>query len=210
VPGLERSRQAAVRVASCGAGTTRLACLRAGIPDADTSGHERGTANRQDSLAQLLVDYAALIESAGNDPARLGVLGFSYGAYEAALLMGHRSPAWLALRSPALYPDAHWHMPKEDLHPQTLERYRRLRTGPGENRALACCAAYRGDVLLIESECDEVIPRTVIDNYADAFQHARSLTRRMLSGADHQLSDHRSRMGYHELVVAWLGEKAAR
>jgi len=177
-------------------------CRRAGIPDAETSSRERETVGRQGSLAQLLADYAALAENTDNDPARVGVLGFSYGAYEAALLTGHRSPAWLVLRSPALHPDTHWRMPKEDLDPQMLERYRRLRIGPEENRALACCAAYRGDVLLIESERDEVIPRTVIDSYEAAFRHASSLSRRRLSGADHQLSRGRSRREYHELVVA--------
>lgn len=184
-------------------------CRRAGLPDADATRRERRTATRLDGLAQLRADYAALLDSPQADPTLVGVLGFSYGAYEAALLTGHCSPAWLVMRSPALYPDAHWRTPKEDLDPEALERYRQLRLTPEQNRALACCAAYRGDVLLVESGRDEVIPRTVIDNYEAAFRNVRSLTRRMLAGADHALSEARWRDDYHRLVVNWLRARAA-
>jgi dienelactone hydrolase len=182
-------------------------CRRAGIPDADWAPRARKSVSRQDSLQQLARDYDALADSPGADSGAIGVLGFSYGAYEAALLTASRSPAWLALRSPALYPDEDWTVPKEALDSDALERYRHLRITPGENRALACCAAYRGDVLLIESECDEVIPREVIQNYADAFGRARSFTRRVLAGADHQLTRPAYRAAYHALAVAWLGER---
>ena len=182
-------------------------CRRAGIPDADWDRGERKSESRADSLAQLLKDYDALAETPGTDAAAIGVLGFSYGAYEAAMLTASRSPAWLALRSPALYPDEDWTQPKEELDSDALQRYRRLRIRPGENRALACCAAFRGDVLLIESGCDEVIPREVIENYAEAFGNARSLTRRVLPGADHELSAEQHRAAYHALAVSWLAER---
>jgi hypothetical protein len=59
-----------------------LHCREAGIPHADTSRQERETVSRQDSLALLLADHAALAENPGNDdPARVGVLGLSYGAF---------------------------------------------------------------------------------------------------------------------------------
>ena len=65
---------------------------------------------------------------------------------------------------------------------------RRLAISPDENRALGACAAFQGDVLIVESEHDDIIPPPVIANYMAAFEKAHSLTYRVIEGADHGLS----------------------
>ena len=60
-------------------------------------------------------------------------------------------------------------MPKRRLDKDELAAYRRRPLDPEENRALRACAAFRGDVLMVESEHDDVVPHPVIANYLAAF-----------------------------------------
>ena len=79
---------------------------------------------------------------------------------------------WLALRVPALYKDEDWDMPKRRLDRDDLARLPPTAiVPPTENRALAACAAFRGDVLIVESEHDDMVPHPVIANYLAAFAH---------------------------------------
>jgi len=133
-------------------------------------------------------------------------VGSSYGAYLAALLTELRPVRWLELRVPALYRDDDWSLPKQELKKYGLAAYRRLAVSPDQNRALGACAAFRGDVLIVESEHDDIIPHPVIANYMAAFEQARSLTYRVIEGADHGLSERRWQEAYTALLVGWAGE----
>ena len=80
-----------------------------------------------------------------------------------------RPVKWLALRVPALYIDAGWELPKLQLHKdQDLRAYRRSFVPAETNRALRACAAFEGDVLIVESEHDDIIPPAVITSYREA------------------------------------------
>ena len=61
-------------------------------------------------------------------------------------------------------------MPKRALNKDELAAYRRRPIDASENRALGACAAFRGDVLIVESEHDDVVPHPVIANYMAAFE----------------------------------------
>jgi uncharacterized protein len=50
------------------------------------------------------------------------------------------------------------------------------------------------------------VPHPVIANYVAALHQPRSLTTRMISGADHALSDEESQKAYTKLLVSWLTE----
>ena len=62
------------------------------------------------------------------------------------------------------------------------------------------------DVLLVESENDSLVPHQVIANYREAFISAKSTTYRVISGADHALSDDTSQRAYSTVLVTWLSE----
>ena len=86
-----------------------------------------------------------------------------------------RPVSWLALRVPALYIDTGWELPKLQLHnDQDLRAYRRNFVATATNRALRACAAFKGDVLLVESEHDDLVPAEVIKSYRAAL-HADPL-----------------------------------
>jgi uncharacterized protein len=178
----------------------------------DLRGHARtraqhGTVTREDNLRDALAAYDTLIMERHVDAADIAVAGSSYGGYLAAILTTLRPVKWLALRAPALYKDAGWTRPKVQLHKdQELHAYRRQHVRAQDNRALRACAAFTGDVLIVESEHDEIVPHPVIASYLEAFRHARSLTYRVIAGADHGLSEASAQQAYTTLLVTWLTE----
>lgn len=178
----------------------------------DLSGHgstqpQQETVSRENNLRDVLAAYDVLASYRTVDPSAIAVVGSSYGGYLATILTSMRAVKWLALRVPALYMDIGWEMPKRQLHKdQNLDAYRQSLVPMTENMALRACAAFRGDMLVVESELDHVVPHAVISSYLEACIQARSLTYRVIPGADHGLSDESGQRAYTSLLVNWLTE----
>ncbi len=174
----------------------------------DLHGHA-GTApfqtavTREDNLQDVLAAYDLLANLPHVNISTIGVVGSSYGGYLAALLSSLRPVQWLALRAPALYKDENWDMPKSQLNREELVSYRLSTISSQHNRALRACSAFQGDVLLVESEHDTIVPSSVTANYRTAFQNARSLTFRVIEGADHALRDESWQQAYTTLLTNW-------
>jgi len=161
--------------------------------------------SRTDNLHDTLTAFDRLAAEQGVDPERLGVVGSSYGGYLAALLTRERNVRWLGLRAPALYKDEGFSLPKKQANKDPdLHAFRRRRVTPSDNQVLECCANFKGDVLLVESEHDTVIPHQVVANYRDALHKARSLTHHVIQGADHALSNPEHRHEYEEVLRKWF------
>ncbi|MDM0108845.1 alpha/beta fold hydrolase [Variovorax sp. J22R24] len=177
----------------------------------DLRGHGRrgdlkATVSRADNLRDVLAAFDLLAGQASVDPAAMALIGTSYGGYLAAIASAEREVRWLALRVPAPYPDDGWNVPKQQLDRAAIRAYREKVQPPESDRALAACLAFRGDVLVVGSDCDRLVPREGIASYVRAFQAARSITHRMIAGADHGLSDERSQRTYDALLSGWLTE----
>ena len=178
----------------------------------DLRGHvetkmRRETVSREDNLRDVAAAYALLSGNRGVNPAQIAVVGSSYGGYLGAILSASAPVKWLALRAPALYRDDDWQLPKAQLRGrQDLDAYRREAVRPEQSRALRACREFAGDVLIVESEHDRVVPRQVLVNYRNACVHARSVTYRVLAGADHALADPLAQRAYTAVLVNWLKE----
>ena len=176
----------------------------------DLRGHENTrsqfeTVSREQNLRDVVAAFDALTRHPGVDSGAMAVVGSSYGGYLAAILTSMRRVRWLALRAPALYKDSEWELPKWQLKKlHDLEAYRQLRVKPDESRALAACVTFEGDVLIVESENDSIVPHPVIENYREACAHARSLTYRVLEGADHGLVEDWMQRAYTAALIDWL------
>lgn len=168
------------------------------------------TVSREDNLRDVTAAYELLARYPGVDPTRIAVVGSSYGGYLAAVLCATVPVKWLALRAPALYRDADWQLPKAQLSEhQGLGAYRLEVVRPADSRALQACAQFLGDILIVESEQDLIVPHPVIANYRAACSHAHSVTYRVIAGADHGLSSEPAQAAYSELLVSWLKEMIA-
>lgn len=177
----------------------------------DLRGHEkteyqRQSVTREQNLDDVLAAYDLLVSHPAVDTNAITVIGSSYGGYLAAILTSLRKVRWLALRVPALYWDNEWNVPKYALDRVGLQQYRREHLGPADNRALAACAQFLGDVLLVESERDDYVPHATLMSYRSAFVNAHSLSHRIVDGADHALSTDANQKAYSALLNQWLSE----
>lgn len=177
----------------------------------DLRGHaktedQKSTVTREHNLQDLLAAYDLLAAHPGLDPSSIVVIGSSYGAYLATILTTLRPVKWLALQVPALYRDTQWDTPKGLLDKKDLATYRRTHIKPTENRALGACAGFEGDVLIVESEHDEIIPHPTIMSYRAAFMRSHSLTHRIIDGADHALSTKTCQQAYTSILISWVTE----
>lgn len=165
------------------------------------------TVTREQNMQDVLAAYNLLAHRPHVDPNAIAVVGSSYGGYLAAILTSMRRVKWLGLRAPALYIDDDWDSPKLQLHKDhDLKGYRRSFVPAEANRALRAVQQFEGDVLLVESEHDDIIPATVLRSYKEASKHARSLTYRCIAGADHGLTKQTDQKAYQSLLVNWLSE----
>lgn len=178
----------------------------------DLRGHagtqpQQETVSRENNLRDVVAAYDVLAAHRLVDPASIAVVGSSYGGYLAAILTSLRAVKWLALRAPALYMDQDWDAPKRQLHHgDELLMYRQHLVMAVNNKALRACETFTGDVLVVESERDHVIPHPVIASYLEATKHAHSLTYRVLEEADHGLTDETWQRAYTTLLHNWLRE----
>jgi len=177
----------------------------------DLRGHAESDADkervtRQDGLDDVLAAYDYLAAQPLVDRGAIGVVGTSYGGYLAMLLSAERPVRWLAMRVPALYPDEDWALPKAKLDKARVRAYRAEPHKAGDDRALAACAAYRGDVLIVESERDEQVPREAMISMQGAFRHANSLSHRIVRGATHAMREKRHQRVYNTLLTGWIEE----
>jgi len=177
----------------------------------DLRGHasdkaQRNTVTREDNLNDMLAAYDTLVGHPAVDASAVVVAGSSYGGYLAAVLSALRPVRWLGLRAPALYKDEDWLVSKHALNRQEVAAYRATVIDPRNNRALSASAAFRGDVLIVESEHDIIVPHTVIENYLAAFKQAQSMTYRVIKEADHSLSNKDWGQSYTTILVKWVCE----
>lgn len=185
-------------------------CLTFDLRGHEKTRAERQTVSREQNLRDLLAAYDRLLAHPSIDTSAVAVVGSSYGGYLATILSTLRPVRWLALHVPALYRDDQWDRPKVQLDRAEIDRFRRSVVGPADNRALAACKAFHGDVLIVEAEHDTFVPHQTIMNYRAAFESAHSLTHRILDGGDHALTGARSQAAYNAILQAWTSEMIIR
>jgi uncharacterized protein len=191
----------------------KLAAIGCACLTFDLRGHaqtrsQHESVTREDNLADVVAAYDVLAAHPNVDTTRMAVVGSSYGGYLAAILTSLRPVRWLALRAPALYKDSEWSLAKRQLKTrQSLDAYRLQRVRPEESRALRACSDFTGDVLIVESQNDAIIPPPVVINYRDACIRAHAVTHKVLQGADHALSDVACQRAYTDTLVDWLAER---
>jgi pimeloyl-ACP methyl ester carboxylesterase len=164
------------------------------------------TVTRGENLDDAIAAYDRLASLKMVEDGSIVVIGSSYGGYLATLLTEFRPVRWLALRAPALYRDQLWQVPKARLDRSDLQSYRSTLVKFDDNRALRQAREFLGDVLLVESEHDIIVPHPTVASYQTAFINSQSLTVRMIGGADHALTGDHHQKVYNQLLTRWIRE----
>jgi len=181
----------------------------------DLRGHVKNserqqTVTREENLRDLVEAYDCLRRHPAIDTSAIAVVGTSYGAYLSTILTTLRPVKWLSLRVPSIYRDEQWDFPKRKLDRDDLARYRSSFIPANDNRALMACLQFRGDVLIVQSENDHLVPHSTIMSYRAAFQHSHSLTHRVIDNADHALTEKAAQHAYTSILVNWITEMVVR
>lgn len=157
----------------------------------------------QDAIAAY--DYVATLPEV--DRTKISVVGSSYGGYTAALLSNKRPVASLVLRVPAIYRNETFSKPKVREIRKDLTVFRQSTVVAKDNYALQAITHYKGNLLLIESEKDVLIPHQTIQNYRNAVVSPSEFTDIVMKAADHSLSRKKWKKEYIDILVDWFNKK---
>jgi pimeloyl-ACP methyl ester carboxylesterase len=171
-------------------GPLGIVCLTFDLSGHGASGNGLDDLTPRDHLRDVVAAYDVLAAHPAVDPARIGVCAASYGGYLAVLLAGERPARGLLLRSPGLYED--------DQFDQPLRGRRSSHAPAGSTMATRDLARFTGEVLIVASGADEVVPPAVITAYRQANPRSRLVT---IAGAPHQLTEPAFRQRFLELVI---------
>lgn len=179
-------------------------CLTMDLASHGESEGDRSTLRLQDYIHDAVGAYDFLSAQNGVDGARIGVVGASYGGYLAAVLAHERNPEGLVLRAPAIYENSQLGVPREGITAEQMQEFRSSlkATLPQQNLALLAIRGFKGNVMIVESEHDESIPKSVINAYN---AYAVKGVHKVIKGAGHSLrGEHRD--DFKQMLVGWAAE----
>lgn len=147
------------------------------------TGNDPSKYSRKDHLDDCLAAFDFIKQVPNTDKNDISVFGSSYGGYLACLLTSKRPVRRLVLKAPAQYPDGTFEEIKSIGRPKGVEQYRLEHHTKADNVALKAMSQYRGNLLLMECEKDEEVPKQVMDDYRSVITTEYDDV--LLRGADH-------------------------
>lgn len=196
--------------------TAEMLSKRSGIQclTFDLRGHGKsqgviGQFSRKDFLDDVLAAYDFLIKQPSINPDKIGVLGSSFGAYLAPLLSARRKIAWMVLRVPADYPDGDFEQPKMPGGDNTaVNEWRAQPKNWDATEALRGVHNFKGKILIVESEKDDLVPHQTVQNYKDAVSEKRDMQYVLMEDAPHSITKFPDlKRQFNDIVFNWEKQK---
>ncbi|MBP6880246.1 alpha/beta fold hydrolase [Candidatus Saccharibacteria bacterium] len=171
-------------------------------------GHGRsdGDFNKETVAAatnDALAAYDFLAELPIIDINKIGMVGSSVGAILAATATSGRDIASLVLRAPAAYTSEMMQismaatMTNEEKQFHEIEKLSATPAGK-------CIEKFGGDLLVVASEKDHLIPTSITEGYIDTANHASTKKLEIIKGASHQLINLVWQKEFNQLAVNWF------
>lgn len=158
----------------------------------------------------VLVACDYLSNMKGVDKENISAIGSSFGGYLIALLTEKRSIKNLVLRAPADYPNADFDKVKfvpTDKEAAAIIDWRKRIKKADETYALRAISRFPGNILIIKSEKDDMVPHGTIENYVNAVKDENKLTHTILKGAPHSIKEGKFRDEVTRILVEWFKDK---
>lgn len=141
------------------------------------------------------------------DSEKIGICGTSYGGYLAAIVSSKRPIKSLILRSPAVYKDQWANTPLVDIDKRQKEALRSLQSNSQNSIAIDNLRHFKGSLLIIESEKDEIIPHQTIENYWKSAGKVKNKKMAVIENAAHYLPPGSPQdQQFVRLTVDWFTE----
>jgi|GEM_PF-1868450 len=140
----------------------------------------------------------------GVNPQRIGFCGASYAGAIGVLLSQERDIKSIVLRVPATYTDSMVQMNLEQIMEAEENKFNAMKNV--ENTpSIKAIRSFRGDLLVIASENDVIIPLSMTHAFFDNAIHARTKKFVIMKDATHSLADDK-REEFKQLTNNWMRE----
>lgn len=142
--------------------------------------------------------------------ATISVSGSSYGGFLAVQLTKYREFANLVLRAPAIYkPSAFYDLwavriDNEDAYNAQMRAYRQDTEALAKHPLLSRASAFKGRVLVVVHENDEVVLRPTTDAYINAFNADSFIAEGFSHTLDAAVRDPAILQAYQDRIAEWL------
>lgn len=144
--------------------------------------------------------------------ATISVSGSSYGGFLAVQLTKYREFANLVLRAPAIYkPSAFYDLwsvriDNEDAYNAQMREYRQDTEALAKHPLLGRASAFKGKVLVVVHENDEVVLRATTDAYINAFNADSFIAEGFSHTVDAAVRDPAKLQTYQDRIAEWLNQ----
>ncbi|OGH02834.1 MAG: hypothetical protein A2798_00145 [Candidatus Levybacteria bacterium RIFCSPHIGHO2_01_FULL_37_17] len=118
------------------------------------------------------------------DKDRVGIFGSSFGGFVGAVIAGEYHIKSIVFRAPAVYPDE-----TLDTYVDSIEELDFSREEWLSSIAYKGISKFKGNLLIIKNEKDEVVKPWVVKNYLTSAVHAIKKEMFVLKGASHSISE---------------------
>jgi len=163
--------------------------------------------SRADHIEDIKSAYKYLSNLPEVDENKIGIIGASYGGYLAAVSLNYLKFNKIVLRVPALYFDDNFNIPTDKLIKGDPKAFKTADLSPKNSLALKGLSNFQGEILIIESEKDKIIPHEVIRNYTAVIEYRRSLTYKIMKNTPHSLETNQQEKEYITIVTNWLTDR---
>jgi len=196
-----RSLQFAKALADLG-----FVCLLFDMRGHGTSEGNLSTFSNKDFLSDVIAAYDYLSKIDGVDKDNISAVGSSFGSYLISLLSAKRKLKNLALRVPADYPNQDFSKSKMtyDSHGLEISNWRKQLKNSSETYALEAISKFTGNVLVIEAEKDDTVPKPTILNYVNAVKDKSKLTHVVMKDAPHSIKEGKFRDEVEQILTKWF------
>lgn len=158
------------------------------------------------SDAILAYDYLTLVD--GIDKENIIVVGESFGGYLACILSTRRPLKRLSLRVPTDFAnDGFEDLPQIQIAGNNSKDWKLKKHSFDESFALNAIHDFKGDILIIASGKDKIVPKQTIENYLTACSDSSSLKYVLMKHAGHGLFTPNHIWDYLRILSKWIFNK---
>lgn len=161
-------------------------------------------------LDDVLAAYDYLVTVDEVDKDNISAIGSSFGSYLIALLCEKRSVRNLSMRVPADYPNEEFEQMKykaSGSYNPHIVSWRSKERNPYETFALQALYKFNGNIQIIESEKDTIVPHQTIQNYINAITDKSKLTHIVIKDAPHSIKDGLFKDEVERVLTEWFKNK---
>jgi esterase/lipase len=163
------------------------------------------TLTRSDFLHDVIAAYDYLATLNGVKKENINMVGESLGGYLACLLSSKRPLNSIALRVPTDFSDEGFnHIPQIKIAGLLSSEWKMQQHSWNESYALSAIHEFKGNLLIVASERDKIVPMQTTSNYLSAVPDSTHLEYFLMKGAGHGLFNPKRQWIFMKILSKWL------